>query len=459
MRIKEDKDKVIDLLKEQSKFLVEIGEMKKFKESNVRKRENIYDQDYARILYSSSFRRLQGKMQLFPGKNNAFYRNRLTHSLEVQQITKSIAIIINETVGEKYFPLKNITVVQSGALAHDIGNPPFGHSGERKLNEIMKEHGGFEGNAQSLRVLMHVERKKPYYNGLNLTYRTLLSVVKYYKKNENGLNKKFIYDEDYEIIKNEILIDESCNPRTIDVQIVDLADEIAYCTHDLEDALRNNYFSIDDLIFSLIKKLEKLVKEKLIKEGVKKEDLEQLIKDELAQSDDIKMFKDSVEKAKLLAEASEYDSIEDYSHYFRKELSSILVNKFIEDIGVADIQKNHKDETGTKRTKELGFVKYAQLISNLKKSIFEGVTRTPEIIEYEKKGDLIIQELFDFFVKDENRSLLPPEYRYQKIDIRDPKLIRDQKTLKFRKVCDYISGMMDTYAIELHENLKKEGLL
>ncbi|TDM25606.1 dNTP triphosphohydrolase [Macrococcoides caseolyticum] len=433
MRIKKDKDKIIDLLKEQSEFLNKIGVKRNTEEeSNERKRENIYDQDYARILYSSSFRRLQGKMQLFPGKNNSFYRNRLTHSLEVEQIAKSIANLISETVTEEYFPLKNIVVVQSGALAHDIGNPPFGHSGERKLNQIMENHGGFEGNAQGLRVIMHLERKKPTFDGLNLSYRTLLSIVKYFKKFENGQNKKFIYDEEYNFINEKISPKMSLKPRTIDVQIVDLADEIAYCTHDLEDALRNNYFTIEDLIFRLTKKIDK---------------------------DDVDIFRGFVRKAKILAESNTDDSIENYAHYFRKELSSILVDAFIKDIGVVENSDEHKRNTGTGRYKELGFVKYAELISNLKKSIFEGVTRTPEIIKYEKKGDLIIQSLFDFFLEDKNEKLLPPEYRYSISKENESISDEEKENLKYRKICDYISGMMDTYAIALYEELREEGLL
>lgn len=433
MRIEEDKLKIIELINEQHEFLNIVGKNKKIVENSTdRNRHNMYDQDYARILYSSSFRRLQGKMQLFPGKNNAFYRNRLTHSLEVQQIAKSIADIINEYVTEEYFPQKDIIVVQSGALAHDIGNPPFGHSGERKLNDLMKEYGGFEGNAQSLRVLLHLERKKPQLDGLNLTYRTLLSIVKYYNKYENGKNKKFIYDEDYDFINEEISPKLSLKPRTIDVQIVDLADEIAYCTHDLEDALRNNYFTIEDLIFNLTKKLTE---------------------------EEMKVFKEFVQSAKTLAELTNNNSIEDYSHYFRKELASILVNAFIEDIGVVENKDSHINETGTVRKRELGFVKYENLISSLKSAIFDGVTRTPEIILYEEKGNLIIEELFNFFAEDKNRKLLPPEYRYEKIDSSDSNSIDAHKKLKYRKISDYISGMMDTYAIELYEKLKSDGLL
>ena len=105
-----------------------------------------FQRDYSRILYSSSFRRLQGKMQLLGIKNDQFFRNRLTHSLEVAQIARSIAFQLKYQTSELF-------VVEAGALAHDLGNPPFGHAGERKLNDLFKEIGGVEGNAQTLRIL------------------------------------------------------------------------------------------------------------------------------------------------------------------------------------------------------------------------------------------------------------------------------------------------------------------
>lgn len=134
-----------------------------------------FHRDYARIMYSSSFRRLQGKMQLLGIKNDQFFRNRLTHSLEVAQIARSIAEILHYDREELY-------VVETGALAHDLGNPPFGHAGEQCLNELFHDVGGFEENAQTLRKLTTIEKKRPEFQGLNLTYRSLFAVVKYFHK-------------------------------------------------------------------------------------------------------------------------------------------------------------------------------------------------------------------------------------------------------------------------------------
>lgn len=125
--------------------------------------------------------------------------------------------------------------------------------GERHLNEVFTDVGGFEGNAQTLRILTNIEKKRPEFRGLNLTYRTMLSVVKYFNKFDiesykNGQKKqKFIYDEDYNLLKK--FIDENdVKIRTLDVQIVDIADEIAYAAHDLEDGLRVKAFTIDEIL-------------------------------------------------------------------------------------------------------------------------------------------------------------------------------------------------------------------
>ena len=147
------------------------------------------DVDYARVLYSSSFRRLQGKMQLLSPESNKFYRNRLTHSMEVAQICKSLA---------KRLHMKDTTTVQTCALAHDLGNPPFGHAGEQILSNL-SDGLAYEGNAQTFRILHHLEDKFPECNGLDLTLRTLVGVVKY--PNNRRMNpKKFLYDDDFDLI-------------------------------------------------------------------------------------------------------------------------------------------------------------------------------------------------------------------------------------------------------------------
>jgi len=196
-------------------------------ESDERGRDE-YSRDYARVLYSASFRRLQGKMQLLGVDQHHFIRNRLTHSMEVAQIARGIAADMG---------IGNTFPVEACALAHDLGNPPIGHHGESVLNELAGGIGGFEGNAQTLRILRKLEKKHHAYRGLNLTFRTQLGVIKYFRRHDEGRNDKFIYDEDYDAIL-QTLEDRGirmARVQTIDMQIMDLADEIAYAAHDLED--------------------------------------------------------------------------------------------------------------------------------------------------------------------------------------------------------------------------------
>jgi dGTPase len=147
-----------------------------------------FRRDYSRLLHSPSFRRLAGKAQLFPGNEDDFFRNRLTHSLEVAHIGKSIASILNEQVFSQPRSAIDLDLVEFACLAHDIGHPPFGHVGEAALDRCMRELGGFEGNAQTLRIVNCLEKKElrqsgaarrwePIFGGqdrrvgLNVTYR------------------------------------------------------------------------------------------------------------------------------------------------------------------------------------------------------------------------------------------------------------------------------------------------
>ena len=197
---------------------------------------NDYTRDYARILYSSSFRRLQGKMQLLGIDPTHFHRNRLTHSLEVAQIARTIA---------ENLEMKQPVVTEACSLAHDIGNPPFGHHGEKILNDLADGKGGFEGNAQTFRILYRLEKKSHEFPGLNLSMRTLFGVTKYNKKRiREEKNEKFLYDDDYEFLNEHLQNKNIVHRKSIDAQIMDLADEIAYAAHDLEDALSSGIVTI-----------------------------------------------------------------------------------------------------------------------------------------------------------------------------------------------------------------------
>ena len=390
---------------------------RQYKEDVRHRIEGPYQRDYSRIMYSSSFRRLQGKMQLLGIQNDQFFRNRLTHSLEVAQIARSIAAEL------KYEP-SEIFVVEAGALAHDIGNPPFGHAGEKELNILYSKIGGFEGNAQTLRILTNVEKKKPDFAGLNLTYRTMLSVVKYFNKYENGNNKKFIYDDDYDMLK-QFIDQNKINVRTTDVQIVDLADEIAYAAHDLEDGLRVKAYIIDEILHEYhslygesesYKKLCELVDNAKRKSGFGNENI------------------DSTEFCKL----------------FRQELSSSIIFTLISDIDIINIDEEYQKKTGTVNSEELGFKKYGELADGLKEITFRCINHNNDVYYYEQRGLSVLRYLTTFYTN--HVQFLPPEYRADNV-INKYNLQKNKEDYQQRLICDYISGMMDSYAISVYEQI------
>lgn len=381
-----------------------------------------FQRDFSRIMYASSFRRLQGKMQLLGIKPDQFFRNRLTHSLEVAQIARSIAYLLEYNQEESF-------VVEAGALAHDIGNPPFGHSGERKLHELFKNAGGFEGNAQTLRILTSVEKKKKDFQGLNLTYRTMLSVVKYFHKYKEGnslIYEKFIYDDDYNLL-NKFIGDNDITVRTLDVQVVDIADEIAYAAHDLDDGLRQKCYTIDEILHDFYNEY---------KDCDAFEELERIV--------------DKCKKDSGYKESNIDSSI--FSKLFRQELSSMIINTLINDLGIVEITDKDKEKRGTCYDKELGFMKYGDLAHGLKKITYSCINHNDAVYTYEKKGDIILEKLVEFYR--DNTSFLPPEYRVKNF-IHDK--IEDEKMLQERLICDYISGMMDSYAINQYEKITGEA--
>lgn len=354
--------------------------------------------DYARILYSSSFRRLQGKMQLLGVDANKFNRNRLTHSLEVAQIARSIAFDLG---------LKNTVVTEAAALAHDIGNPPFGHYGEVVLNELSSGCGGYEGNAQAFRILRLLEKKHHVYSGLNLNIRTLMAVTKYfYNRKENP--KKFLYDTDYDFLKNELDKNKIKIKKSIDAEIMDLSDEIAYAAHDLEDALSFGMISLGEIVheFKISDKYKSAFP---------------------------KMAEIAKEVQSVAMNADSIGTSEEYAIVLKKELTSKIVNTLCSDIGLVD---------GI-----LGYKQYGKLAEGLKKLLFKAILRKKDIQLYERRGEKIIRGLFEVYTDkkyNKDNILLPPELR----------AINDCKA---RLVTDHISGMMDSYAALEYEKFFGKG--
>lgn len=399
---------------------------------------NPYQRDYARILYSTAFRRLQGKMQVLGINNSAFFRNRLTHSLEVAQIAKGIRWKINEVVyGKKSEILPtDIFLLDAAALAHDIGHPAFGHKGERVLNELVQKYGmHFEGNAQNFRVLRYLEKKHPDIAGLNLTYRTLLAINKYLVKEGDGI-KKFMYEEDYYELDDFRRNVGLCNTRTIDVQIIELADDIAYAVHDLEDALSQRYFTIDEFLYDF----EKIDSLSDLSETEIKEACTNLSK--------------IVNQAKTeAAKSNSFGNMQEYNQVFRRTLVTKLTKELIHDVILRRVSKKEAIEHGVDENNyELSLNIHRNLCKILTKKIFKGITSRPDIALYEARGEIVLRKLFDLYSKSNANStsqLLPLIYRTSG---KGYEAVR----LRIRAILDYVAGMMDNYAIETYEKYFNE---
>ncbi len=180
-----------------------------------------YQKDRDRVIHTSAFRQLEYKTQVFVNYQGDYYRTRLTHTLEVAQVAKSIsrALGLNEDLAETI------------ALAHDLGHPPFGHAGERTLNRLAAEVGGFDHNKQSLRVVTELEQRYPNFAGLNLTWETLEGIMK--------------HETEYDVPDTSWEPDKQAG---LEAQVVNLADELAYNAHDLDDGLRSGHLKPQQLV-------------------------------------------------------------------------------------------------------------------------------------------------------------------------------------------------------------------
>src|SRR6266480_1538254 len=203
---------------------------------------NAFRRDCDRIIHATAFRRLKYKTQVFVFHEGDHYRTRLTHTLEVMQIARALARALG----------LDEDLTEALALAHDLGHPPFGHAGERALDACMQAHGGFDHNAQTLRVVTSLEHRYPEFDGLNLTWETLEGIVKHNgpltersgapvgKYREHGIPTGV---SDY----NRIHDLELWSFASLEAQVAAIADDIAYDAHDIDDGLRAGLFAVDDL--------------------------------------------------------------------------------------------------------------------------------------------------------------------------------------------------------------------
>lgn len=424
-----------------------------------------FRRDYGRLLHSPSFRRLQGKTQLFPGHETDFFRNRLTHSLEVAQIAKGIALRLNATSEAFKADPIDVDLVEFAGLAHDLGHPPFGHNGERALDDCMREFGGFEGNAQTLRILSRVE-KKVYVDdglpdpcgispsgvdrrlGLNLTYRTMASILKYdepipLRRRKGATLKKGYYSSEKELVSD--LKKHVGTPsgqgekfKTIECQIMDIADDIAYSTYDLEDAMKGGFTHPLALLSkfgsqNLLKKLKDKVAQRV--QDVTEIDVFSSVTDILQLSDNGTDALSQFAQSKLIAADGK----------MRAQFSSELIDRFICGVSV-------KPSMGSDIRFSKIEVERSTLIKieSLKHLNYLLTIMSPRLKVVEYRGYDVVRTIFETLNSDEGHLLLPDDIQgmYERLNNTDEKK---------RMICDFVSGMTDRYAIEFYSRLRESG--
>ena len=346
-----------------------------------------YQRDRDRIIHSSSFRRLKHKTQVFVNTEGDHYRTRLTHSMEVSQIARTLArsLGLNEDLSETL------------SLSHDLGHTPFGHAGEDILNDCMKKHGGFDHNIQTLRIVTLLENK--YYNflGLNLTIETLDGLIKH-----NGpINNLKLHDK---ILKKNLFQDKivfNTSP-SLEAQVAAISDDIAYNNHDLEDGLRANLFTIK--AFNSIPLVSKLITKHLNNEGsFRREIIINQIVRELINF----MVIDVINTTNKNLKKYNPQSVEDI---YEQEHSIV---EFSDTVKKVDMQIKH-------------FLRHNMY--NHKKVIINT-----------DKGRRIIKDLFNYLSKNPKKYI-------------SNDLLKNEN--KKRVIADFIAGMTDRYAINLHKKIK-----
>lgn len=381
--------------------------------------------DRDRIIHSSEFRRLQGKTQVFlPGEYD-FYRTRLTHSIEVAQIGRSISTFLyskeKEILNKEYFIDEDL--VESICLAHDLGHPPFGHAGERKLNELMKKYGGFEGNAQTLRLIADIfYRDNDHHRGMNPTRAFLDGILKYkasfgeFKSPENH----FIYDEQKKYINfvfagssipQKLRTPNKLNSfRSIECQIMDWADDTAYAINDLVDSISGGFITIPKLI--------------QWKEENAENDFQKQIIDEI-----IEWITKSIFKKKFGAQIGVFISACGLRE--EKNFMSGITNRYKYSLTI----KND-------------ILERAKVYKTISVDL---VFRSSQLHQIEYKGNHMIEQLFDLFfsnyVNNAKGIKLLPDFNDQ--------ILNSEKTAKRRArlICDYIAGATDGYAMRLYRRM------
>jgi dGTPase len=424
-----------------------------------------FRRDFGRLLHSPACRRLQGKTQLFPGHESDFFRNRLTHSLEVAQIAKGIAQLLNARDPACKPEKIDLDLVEFAGLAHDLGHPPFGHNGEKALDDCMKQDGGFEGNAQTLRILTKVEKKvfrgpadadgcgvtKSGVDrrlGLNLTWRSLAAVLKYdreipMKRAKHDELVKGYYASEADVvaaIKQHVGAPKGKALKVIECQIMDIADDIAYSTYDLEDAMKGGFshpmqllarLSDKDLLDGLVAKVRKKVK------NVKKKEVVTALAERLARNvlDPKSGPLEQYTQSKLTASNAK----------FRSQFTSEMIGDFMSGISI---------EASTSASLTFAKIRVDReiliQIEALKHLTYELMIMSPRLKVTEYRGYDVVGGIFQALTRDDGYLLLPD-------DVQQMHQRFTKRAEKRRVICDFVAGMTDRYAVEFYGRLTESG--
>jgi dGTPase len=353
-----------------------------------------YQRDRDRIIHSSAFRRLKHKTQVFIEHEGDYYRTRLTHSIEVAQVARTISGVLG----------LNSELTEAVALAHDLGHPPFGHTGEDALNELMAPHGGFDHNAQALRIVTRLERHYADFDGLNLTWETLEGIAKH-----NGpVTGELPYAlSDY----NDIHDLELDSYASAEAQVAALADDIAYNSHDLHDGLRAELFSTDELA-------------------------------------ELPVLNDCFARVD-----TKYPDLNYYRrrHEALRRFFGVLVEDVMS-VSQANLNDLRPQSASDVRWAARPMVQFSgPLWADLKvirKFLFHRMYRAPSVIIMRKEVTKAVNDLFSLFMK--QTVLLPKQWRKDVAEVED-------ETALARIVADYISGMTDRFALQEHKRLFEWG--
>ena len=405
-----------------------------------------YEKDYARLIQSPAFRRLQGKSQVFGAGSGDYYRTRLTHSIEVSQIAREVARRLGKTyplLSQKAHPGLMLVpeVVECAALAHDLGHPPFGHKGEEVLNRILRERFGipYEGNAQNFRILMFLEKRAGSQRGLDLSAAVLLAINKYPFSLSDPARMKGVYEMEWAGIhelREKWEMPKGCS--TLEAQLMDLCDDIAYSTHDIEDGIRAGKIILSEDFFE---------DERLIN-GVVHEIIHDPASLQAVQWErtNMKEMVKRVLESYYLQWKSVYVQYGRETSRTRREMKARWVSRFANGVGIIDDAKTcWKRVTFVKDGEE--DLELLRTLEILKKLAWVTLIKDFRVQRLQKRSENMLMRLWDSLQHyDTGRLLLPPDW----VETYD----RQRKEWPWeRLVADYIAGMTDSYAEKVYTEL------